>query len=228
MKVKVTLPENNSDITLLQFQKYEKLTRKKGLTSREFTARVVSIFSNLDYHSLDGVKLTDYEDIVSQITTALNTEVKFKNRFYLDGVEIDSTSIQYISGSEIAFIDILKGPEANIFPNSGNGVIAMYSNDGIGSFSNVKRSPGIIDFKAKGFYVAKEFYAPDHIHGIEEQVNSDYRTTLHWEPEIRLLESDNMEVSFFTGDLKEEYIIEIEGITDSGIPVYSSSTFFVN
>jgi len=103
MKVKVTLPENNSDITLLQFQKYEKLTRKKGLTSREFTARVVSIFSNLDYHSLDGVKLTDYEDIVSQITTALNTEVKFQNRFYLDGVEYgfipnlnDITTAEYV------------------------------------------------------------------------------------------------------------------------------------
>ena len=149
--------------------------------------------------------------------------------FYLDGVEVDSTFVQFISGNEIAFIDILKGPEANVFANSGNGVIAMYSNDGISNnYTNVKRSPGIIDFRAKGFYVAKEFYAPDHIHGIEEQVKSDYRTTLHWEPEIRLLESDNIEVSFFTGDLKEEYIIEIEGITDSGIPVYTSSTFFVN
>lgn len=103
MKVKVTLPENNSDITLLQFQKYQKLTEKKGLTSREFTARVISIFSNLDYHSLDGVKLTDYEDIVSQITTALNTEVEFKNRFYLDGVEYgfipnlnDITTAEYV------------------------------------------------------------------------------------------------------------------------------------
>lgn len=103
MKVKVTLPENNSDITLLQFQKYEKLTKKKGLTSREFTARVVSIFSNLDYHSLDGVKLGDYEDIVAQITTALNTEVEFKNRFNLEGVEYgfipnlnDITTAEYV------------------------------------------------------------------------------------------------------------------------------------
>jgi len=148
--------------------------------------------------------------------------------FYLDGVEIDSTFIQSISGSEIAFIDILKGPEANVFANSGNGVIALYSNDGIsGSYTDVKRSPGIIDFRAKGFYVAKEFYAPDHVHGIEEQMKSDYRTTLHWEPDIRLSDDGNMEVSFFTGDLKEEYIIEIEGVSDTGIPVYTSSTFLV-
>jgi len=59
-------------------------------------------------------------------------------------------------------------------------------------------------------------------------VKSDYRTTLHWEPEIRLSNDSNTEISFFTSDLKEEYIIEIEGITDSGIPVYTSSTFLVN
>lgn len=147
--------------------------------------------------------------------------------FYLDGVEMDSTFIEYISGSEIAFIDILKGPEASMFSNSGNGVIAMYSKDGSSRYSNVRRSPGIIDFRAKGFYVAKEFYAPDHIKGIEEQIKPDYRTTLHWEPEIRLSKDKNMEISFFTGDLTDEYIIEIEGVTDSGIPVYTSSTFLV-
>ena len=149
--------------------------------------------------------------------------------FYLDGMEIDSTFVETITGSEIAFIDILKGPDANIFSNSGNGVIALYSKIGanIGS-KHVKRSPGIIDFSSKGFYVAKEFYAPDHIQGIEEQVTTDYRTTLHWDPDIRLTNDNNVEISFFTSDLKGDYIIEIEGITDSGIPVHASSTFWVN
>ncbi len=103
MKVKVTLPENNSDITLLQFQKYEKLTRKKGLTSNEFSKRAVSIFSNLKYNDLQGVKLSDFTDIVEQITNALNTEVDFTDRFFLDGVEYgfipnlnDITTAEYV------------------------------------------------------------------------------------------------------------------------------------
>ena len=103
MKVKVTLPENNSDITLLQFQKYEKLTKKKGLTSNEFSKRAVSIFSNLKYNDLQGVKLSDFTDIVEQITKALNTEIEFKNRFNLEGVEYgfipnlnDITTAEYV------------------------------------------------------------------------------------------------------------------------------------
>ena len=103
MKVKVTLPENNSDITLLQFQKYEKLTKKKGLTSNEFSKRAVSIFSNLKYNDLQGVKLSDFTDIVEQITNALNTEVDFTDRFFLDGVEYgfipnlnDITTAEYV------------------------------------------------------------------------------------------------------------------------------------
>ena len=103
MKVKVTLPENNSDITLLQFQKYEKLLKKKGLTSNEFSKRAVSIFSNLKYNDLQGVKLSDFTDIVDQITKALNTEVDFTERFFLDGVEYgfipnlnDITTAEYV------------------------------------------------------------------------------------------------------------------------------------
>ena len=148
--------------------------------------------------------------------------------FYLDGMEIDSTYIETLTASDISFIDILKGPEANVFSNSGSGVIAMYSKNGSGiGTRHIKRRPGIIDFSAKGFYVAKEFYAPDHVYGIEEQIGSDARTTLHWDPDIRLTKDDITEISFFTSDLKGDYVIEIEGVTDAGIPVHTISDFLV-
>jgi hypothetical protein len=75
--------------------------------------------------------------------------------------------------------------------------------------------------------VAKEFYSPDHIHGMEEQVTADFRTTLHWEPDIRITKDKSIEISFFTSDLKGDYIIEVEGLTDSGIPIHATSSFQV-
>jgi len=148
--------------------------------------------------------------------------------FYLDGMQIDSTFLESISSSEISFIDVLKGVDAAAFMNGGNGVIALYSATGTNTLSkNVKRKPGIIDFKSKGFYTAKEFYAPDHINGAEELMKVDIRTTLHWEPQIRILETDKAEISFFTSDSKGDYLIEVEGISDTGIPVYSWTTFTV-
>lgn len=149
--------------------------------------------------------------------------------FYLDGMEIDSTFVSSLSGNYIDFIDVLKGVDANTFMNSSNGVIAMYSKTGANVYgSNIKRKPGIIDFVAKGFYTSKEFYAPDYLHIDETQLKmTDVRTTLYWEPDIRISDSKKAEISFFTCDSKGEYIIEVEGISDTGIPIFGSSTFTV-
>jgi len=148
--------------------------------------------------------------------------------FLLDGMEIDSTFIGSISGRDIAFIDVLKGADAALFSNSGNGVIALYSSTGSNIESrNIKRKPGIIDFMANGFYMAKEFYAPNHISTTDEIFEVDVRTTLHWDPQIRVSESNKKEISFFTCDAKGDYIIEVEGISDSGEPIHGVSTFTV-
>ena len=148
--------------------------------------------------------------------------------FYLDGMEIDSTYIGQIYASDVEFIDILKGPDASIFSNSGNGVVAIYSKVGTDiAVGSVRRKPGIIDFPSQGFYVAREFYAPNHLNGFEDQTKKDIRTTLHWVPEIKLAPEKPYKLSFFTGDLKGEYLIEVEGITSTGVPVYSTSTILV-
>jgi hypothetical protein len=148
---------------------------------------------------------------------------------YLDGMQIDADFLQSLSGSEISFIDILTGAEAATFSNAGNGIISIYSTTGNVSSKNIKRKPGIIDFHAEGFYTAKEFYAPDHINaGPEELMKADIRTTLHWEPFIRTNKDKDSEVSFFSSDSRSEYIIEVEGISDSGIPIYGFTTFSVN
>ena len=124
---------------------------------------------------------------------------------------------------------MLKGADAAMFSNAGNGVIAIYSKTGSSRFTrNVKRKPGIIDFAAEGFYTAREFYSPDPINGFDESTKSDVRTTLHWEPEIKITEQHQTKaVSFYTCDVKSDYIIEIEGISDSGIPLHQISTFSV-
>tara|TARA_B100000809_G_scaffold49621_1_gene44583 strand:- start:5824 stop:8304 length:2481 start_codon:yes stop_codon:yes gene_type:complete len=148
--------------------------------------------------------------------------------YYLDGMEIDSTFVESLYGSEIDFIDVLTGPDAAIYSNSANGIIAIYSKIGSNiSSKNVKRKPGIIDFQAEGYYTTREFYAPDHINGFEEMSKADLRTTLHWEPNIRILPNNTAEVSFFSCDTRGDYIIDIQGISDTGIPIYNISTFTV-
>jgi hypothetical protein len=147
----------------------------------------------------------------------------------LDEIPVDISELSTILASEISFIDILLAGEAVMFSSNG-AVISMYSKQGNGNYStrNIKRKPGIIDYEAVGFYTAKEFYAPDHINGIEEQTKSDVRTTLHWEPTISINEDKGVEISFFTSDADSKYLIEIQGITTTGIPFYKTTEIVVD
>ncbi|MGY6647908.1 hypothetical protein [Wenyingzhuangia sp. IMCC45574] len=148
-------------------------------------------------------------------------------RVMLDGLEVDGSFLQSINGDEISFIDILQGADAATFMNAGNGVIALYSSTGNVGSRSVKRKPGIIDFHARGFYTARKFYKPDHVNGFEDMNKADLRTTLHWEPIVRVTSKGTAEVSFFTSDLKSDYLIEIQGISDTGVPIQATSTFVV-
>jgi len=147
----------------------------------------------------------------------------------LDNFEVDIEFLRTLSANEVSFIDVYKGANAALFSNAAFGVIAIYSKIGNGRFSrNVKRKPGIINFAAEGFYTAREFYSPDPIKSFDEVNKLAVRTTLHWEPAIRISEQQQTkEISFFSCDMKSDYIIEVEGVSDSGIPLHQISTFSV-
>ncbi|WP_179334443.1 TonB-dependent receptor [Winogradskyella costae] len=150
-------------------------------------------------------------------------------KFIVDDVEVDIEDILYLTVDQVSFIDFYKGANAAIYSNSSNGVIVVYTKIGSAKVSkNTKRKPGIINFSAKGFYTAKEFYSPNYSNEMDKNFNADVRTTLYWNPNIRITDQNTVEeISFFTGDIKGDYSIEIEGISESGIPLYQTSTFSV-
>jgi len=185
-----------------------------------------------DYENQGNLSIFDLLNMLPGVTTS-NNSVLIRNQipaFYLDGFPVQIEDILFLTGNDVEFIDVLTGAEAGMFINSGNGVVAIYSRTGENlTIRNVKRKPGIIDFEAVGFYTAREFYAPDHLNGFDEAMKADIRTTLHWEPKIILEKNKKSgEVSFFTSDTKSKYAIKIEGITNTGIPVYHVSTFEVD
>ncbi len=163
--------------------------------------------------------------------TVINDTITIRNRtprILLDGFPVDLDDVAFLTGNDIEFIDVLLGANATAYSNSGNGIIAIYSKLGSSNL-NVKREPGIIDFYSHGFYTAREFYAPDYSDSFNMATKQDIRNTLHWEPKI-ILNNDGSkaEVSFYTSDAKSRYAIEIEGITNTGVPVYHFSTFEVD
>lgn len=208
---------------------------KIELRNEEFDSRTNYGYAQnrLIIEDMTGAESYSILDLLNQIggvmVSGSNVTIRgVSPTFYLDGMEIDIDFVETLSGNDIDFMDVLKGADAVMFANSGGGAIAMYSKTGFSlSTRNIKRKPGIIDFKTIGFYTAREFYSPDHINGFEEISKADVRTTLHWEPQIRVTENNTPDISFFSCDRQGDYIIEIQGISDTGTPIYDSSILTV-
>ncbi|SRX56110.1 TonB-dependent receptor plug domain-containing protein [Aequorivita sp. CIP111184] len=147
-----------------------------------------------------------------------------KPTYYVDNVEVDLGIARSIHQADIDFIDVLNiGPAAAAYGLKAQGVIAIYTKKGARNRFITDRKPGSINFKSEGFYLAREFYAPDYSLVDRNRSREDKRTTLYWTPNVVSNGYKNAEVNFYTSDEKGSFQIEIEGITDTGIPFHTTA-----
>ena len=102
--MKITLPENISEITLSQYQRYDKLI-KKGLSDLDTAIEKVCIFTNLKRLEAESLTYKDLVDICNQIDIALNEDAKFEPRFFIDNVEFGFVTLDKIKGKE--YVDLV-------------------------------------------------------------------------------------------------------------------------
>jgi hypothetical protein len=117
-------------------------------------------------------------------------------------------------------IDVLKsGGTTAIFGMEGaNGVISIITrtSDRLASYETVNYS---VNIKFSGYNEARVFYSPKHSYGSMQSYNPDLRSTLFWEPEIRLQNNKNLILNYFNADISATVQVLVEGITTTGIPV---------
>ena len=64
------------------------------------------------------------------------------------------------------------------------------------------------------------FHSPQYPDTDKSQyTRPDYRTTLYWNPKIKLDESGRAKVKFYASDVSKRYLITIEGVSDDGFVV---------
>ena len=102
--MKITLPENISEINLSQYQRYDKLI-KKGLSDLDTAIEKVCIFTNLKRLEAESLTYKDLVDICNQIDIALNEDAKFEPRFFIDSVELGFVTLDKIKGKE--YVDLV-------------------------------------------------------------------------------------------------------------------------
>jgi hypothetical protein len=76
-----------------------------------------------------------------------------------------------------------------------------------------------------GYYEARTFYKP--LYDNTNQAKPDSRTTIHWEPSVVTDANGEATISYFNADPKNNIRVVVQGLTDKGMPVYSTITYTV-
>lgn len=148
--------------------------------------------------------------------------------FLLDGIKVNKGMIESMSMFNIDKIEVLKGASTAMFGmQGGNGVISVFTKKGAVYEANPSAIPGTIVQKIMGFARYREIYLPKYNSNNQNSKAPDFRTTLYWNPDIRL-ENGKADFSFFTCDNVSRYKIFVEGITESGRICLGAAEFEVN
>jgi TonB-dependent SusC/RagA subfamily outer membrane receptor len=149
--------------------------------------------------------------------------------FILDGMEVDLTTILSIPASNVENIELLTdvGNLAIYGSRGGNGVIAVNTKPGGAVFAERE---GIINRAFAGYYIPREFYAPDYSEQLVIHAKPDSRSTIYWDPNVIMNSSGTNRVRFWTSDdtgprfqnRETTYRVHIEGITSTGKPIIGS------
>jgi len=126
-----------------------------------------------------------------------------------------------VLASDVSFMDILKGPQAALFGSrASTGVISVYTKRGNESLELEgwdKGNRGSLNFVYPGIYTARKFYEPNYMVENPDHNKPDYRSTLYWNPTIKLNEKGKANISFYAADVSTTYRIELQGITSKGL-----------
>jgi hypothetical protein len=142
--------------------------------------------------------------------------------FLLNSMIVDKEVILGLSIAEISWIDILKGYKAAIWGSrAANGIIAVYTKNGKERAQALadRERKGIINFVHPGYYKARKFYEPIYKTEKPEHKYPDYRSTIYWNPTLKLNDKGKARISFYTADVLTTYLIELQGITSDGLPI---------
>ena len=76
----------------------------------------------------------------------------------------------------------------------------------------------ILPFRLLGYQTPEEFYVPRYdVDSVRRDNRYDIRTTIYWNPVVKLTRGEKAKVSFYTADLYGTYSVILEGITRDGV-----------
>lgn len=136
----------------------------------------------------------------------------------LDGAYVEPDFLDNLTPSDVATVEVLRtiGNTAVYGSRGSGGVLVITTKRGGGDSGYNKYAPGIVTYAPKGYYRAREFYAPKYDDPKTNTAMQDLRSTIYWAPGLLTDKDGNTSMSFFNADGRGTYRVIIEGIDAEG------------
>ena len=96
-----------------------------------------------------------------------------------------------------------------------NGIVNFTSYDGNLAGYELEKNTTVFDYE--GAQISRQFYSPKYDN--KEKIESrqpDFRQLLYWDPNIKLMENNEVTLNFFSSDIEGKYAIIVQGLAQDG------------
>ena len=87
MKITINVPKDLSEITLEQYQRFEKINTKENQETNFLLHKTVEIFCNLDLKDIATIRVSSIKKVLDKINNVFSQKTKFIPSFNLKGKE---------------------------------------------------------------------------------------------------------------------------------------------
>jgi hypothetical protein len=178
-------------------------------------------------------QLEKYSNVFKMMRATFFYGVRIKNPiFLLDGMPVSGEALAGLPVSWIERVDVSDKMSSYSVWGAGtgdipiDGVISIITRDGA---APVSKTPVYhsVNINISGYNEPRIFYSPKHHTDLESDYKPDLRTTLLWEPDIKMENNKDVQLNYFNADNSSKVKIVVEGITASGIPVTAKTEYEV-
>lgn len=133
---------------------------------------------------------------------------------FLNEMPSDVNMVSGLPVADIAYVKVFRPPFMGSFGGA-NGAIAIYTRRG----DDYKPEPGkgLASSTVRGYTENRIFYEPNYSSFKKENEKQDIRTTLYWNPNVKIIPGSKETVfTFYNNDISRAFRVVIEGMTRDG------------
>jgi len=203
--------------------------KRKSFTPNESPYYSITSTAVITDKEIEGWHLISVYDLLRRIpgiTVNHGTEVSYRGNtplLILDNVPIEGFDYDMLFVEDIQDVFVTPGLTAGIMcgPRGNGGALIINTKKGFVQKNTISSNIKIV--KAFGYQQPVQFYSP--VYSTEQEKKSskpDYRTTIHWNPNVQVDSTGIVNLSFYAADIPTKYSVVLEGISSLGHLIHAS------